>query len=70
MNMPTSADQSDVELRNTLLKLFASRLEEDMRPRFEQELGDTVEEKGIDDLKGIYNAYLDWIAQLLSLIHI
>ena len=66
MNMPTSADQSDVELRNTLLKLFASRLEEDMRPRFEQELGDTVEEKGIDDLKGIYNAYLDWIAQLFT----
>ena len=66
MNMPTAADQSDVELRNTLLKLFASRLEEDMRPRFEQELGDTVEEKGIDDLEGIYNAYLDWVAHLFT----
>lgn len=66
MNMPTAADQSDVELRNTLLKLFASRLEEEMRPRFEQELGDTVEEKGIDDLEGIYNAYLDWVAHLFT----
>jgi len=66
MNMPTSTDQSDVELRNTLLKLFASRLEADMRPRFEQELGDTVEEKGIDDLEGIYNAYLDWVAHLFT----
>lgn len=66
MNMPTSADQSDVEIRDSLLKLFASRLEEDMRPRFEKELGDTLEEKGINDIEGIYNAYLDWVAQLFT----
>ncbi|MDO5836795.1 MAG: methanogen output domain 1-containing protein [Methanobacterium sp.] len=65
-SMPTTADQSDEEIRNTLLKLFASRLEEEMRPRFEKELGDTVEEQNLDDLESIYNAYLDWVAHLFS----
>ncbi len=66
MKMPSSADHSDTELKNSLLKLFTSRLEEEMRPRFEQELGDNVEEKGIDDLQGIFNAYLDWVAELFT----
>jgi len=65
-SMPTSTDQSEAEIRTTLLKLFASRLKEDMRPRFEQELGDIVEEQDLTDLKSIYNAYLDWVANLLA----
>lgn len=66
ITMPTSTDQSEAEIRETLLKIFAARLEDDMRPRFEQELGDTVEEEGIGDLEGIYNAYLDWVAHLFN----
>ncbi|NYB52884.1 MAG: methanogen output domain 1-containing protein [Methanobacteriaceae archaeon] len=65
-SMPTTADASDAEIRNTLLKIFAARLEEDLRPRFEQELGDIIEEQGLDDLKSIYNAYLDWVANLFA----
>jgi len=65
-SMPTSTDKSEAEIRNTILKLFAARLEEDMRPHFEQELGDIVEEQDLTDLKSIYNAYLDWVANLLA----
>ena len=65
-SMPTTADQSDEEIKNTLLKIFASRLEEEMRPRFERELGDTVEEQNLNDLESIYNAYLDWVAHLFA----
>ncbi|EKQ53248.1 MAG: CheY-like receiver domain-containing protein [Methanobacterium sp. Maddingley MBC34] len=65
-SMPTTADQSDAEIRNTLLKIFGSRLEEDMRPRFERELGDIVEEQDLSDLESIYNAYLDWVAKLFA----
>jgi predicted ArsR family transcriptional regulator len=64
--LPTTADQSDDEIRNTLLNIFASRLEEDMRPRFERELGDIVEELNLNDLESIYNAYLDWVAKLFA----
>ncbi|OPX57418.1 MAG: two-component response regulator [Methanobacterium sp. PtaB.Bin024] len=66
LSASTSADKSDAEIKETLLKIFASRLEEDMRPRFEQELGDTVEEENITDLEGIFNAYLDWVARLFA----
>jgi len=65
-SMPTTADQSDAEIRNTLLNIFASRLEEDMRPRFERELGDIVEEQNLNDLESIYDAYLDWVAHLFG----
>ena len=65
-SVPTTADQSDEEIKNTLLKIFASRLEEEMRPRFERELGDTVEEQNLNDLESIYNAYLDWVAHLFA----
>ena len=66
LSASTSTNQSDAEIKETLLKIFASRLEEDMRPRFEQELGDTVEEENITDLEGIFNAYLDWVARLFA----
>ncbi len=65
-SMPTSADQSDTEIRDTLLKLFASRLEDDLRPRFEKELGDIVEEQDLRDLESIYNAYLDYVANIFA----
>lgn len=65
-SMPTTADASEAEIRDTLLKLFATRLEEELRPRFEQELGDIVEERGLDDLESIFNAYMDWVAHLFS----
>ncbi|MBP1945232.1 methanogen output domain 1-containing protein [Methanobacterium petrolearium] len=66
LSASTSTDQSDAEIKETLLKIFSSRLEEDMRHRFEQELGDTVEEENITDLEGIFNAYLDWVARLFA----
>ncbi len=65
-SMPTNADQSDAEIRNTLLKVFSERLKEDLRPRFEMELGDIVEEQGLDDLESIFNAYMDWVAHLFA----
>jgi two-component system, response regulator PdtaR len=65
-SMPTNADQSDAEIRNTLLKVFAARLEDDLRPRFEHELGDIVEEEGLNDLESIFNAYMDWVAHLFA----
>lgn len=65
-SMPTLTDQSDADIRKIILELFASRLEEGMRPRFEQELGDIVEEQNLDDLESIFNAYLDWVAKLFS----
>lgn len=62
----TTADQSEEEIKDTILKIFASRLEEDMRPRLERELGDIIEEQGLNDLESIYNAYLDWVAKFFA----
>jgi predicted ArsR family transcriptional regulator len=64
--MPTNTDQSDSEIKNTILKLFSARLEEEMRPRFEKELGDMVEEENLTDLENIFKAYILWLSQLFA----
>jgi two-component system, response regulator PdtaR len=65
-SMPTNSDQSNAEIKNTILKLFSARLEEEMRPRFEKELGDMVEEENLTDLESIFNAYILWLSQLFA----
>lgn len=65
-SMPTNNDQSDSEIKNTILKLFSARLEEEMRPRFEKELGDMVEEENLTDLESIFKAYILWLSQLFA----
>ncbi|MGZ4856738.1 MAG: methanogen output domain 1-containing protein [Methanobacteriaceae archaeon] len=65
-SMPTNRDQTDAELKNTILKLFSARLEEEMRPRFEKELGDMVEEENLNDLESIFKTYLLWLSQLFA----
>jgi two-component system, response regulator PdtaR len=65
-SMPTNTDQSDSEIKNTILKLFSARLEEEMRPRFEKELGDMVEEENLTDLENIFKAYILWLSQLFA----
>jgi two-component system, response regulator PdtaR len=64
--MPTINDKSDGEVRNTILKLFSEHLEEEMRPRFEKELGDLIEEENLTDLESIFNAYVLWLSQLFA----
>ncbi len=64
-SMPTSSSQSEVEMRQLLLNIFAQRLEEDMRPGFESKMS----ELGINydsDPGDILEAYMDWITELLS----
>jgi len=63
---PAIADKTEEEIKDTILQIFASRLETDMRPRLERELGDIIEEQGLDDLESIYNAYLDWLAEFFA----
>ena len=65
-SMPTITEESDAEIRNTILKLYSARLEEELRPRFEKELGDVVEEENLTDLKSIFNAYIMWLSQLFA----
>jgi two-component system, response regulator PdtaR len=65
-SMPTNTDQSDAEIKNTILKLFSARLEEEMRPRFEKELGDMVEIENLTDLQSIFNAYIRWLSKLFA----
>jgi len=65
-SMPSNTDQSDAEIKNTILKLFSTRLEEEMRPRFEKELGDMVEIENLTDLESIFNAYILWLSKLFA----
>lgn len=65
-SIPTNTEQSDSQIKKTVLELFSARLEEEMRPKFEKELGDMVEEKNLTDLESIFNAYIIWLSQSFS----
>jgi len=65
-SMPTNTNQSDAQIKKTILKLFSERLEKEMRPKFEKELGDMVVKENLTDLTSIFNAYLIWLSQFFA----
>jgi CheY-like chemotaxis protein len=60
--MPTCAEKSDSEMRSLLLKVFAKRLEDEMRPSFEEEMLDVIPEDESAQLEEKFNFYLNWLA--------
>ncbi|HMK54420.1 MAG TPA: methanogen output domain 1-containing protein [Methanobacteriaceae archaeon] len=65
-SMPTCAEQSDTEMRSLLLKVFSERLENEMRPSFEEEMVDLIEEGDASNLEEIFNVYLTWLSRLFA----
>ena len=64
--IPTKIDQSDAQIKKNILELFSARLEAEMRPKFEKELGDMVEEENLTDLESIFNAYIIWLSKFFA----
>lgn len=60
--MPTCTDISDSEMRSLLLKVFAKRLEDEMRPSFEKEMLDVIPEDEAAQLEEKFNFYLNWLS--------
>ncbi len=64
--MPTCADKSDSEMRSLLLKVFAKRLEDEMRPSFEKEMLDVIPKDVSDKLDEKFNFYLNWLSHFFE----
>lgn len=64
--MPTCAEKSDSEMRSLLLKVFAKRLEDEMRPSFEEEMLDVIPEEESVQLQEKFNFYLDWLSKFFE----
>jgi len=60
--MPTCAEKSDSEMRSLLLRVFAKRLEDEMRPSFEKDMLDLIPEDESDQLEEKFNFYLNWLS--------
>ena len=60
--MPTSSTGSDIEMRQLLLKVFADRLDEDLYPKFEEELRPDE----IEDEESLFDAYMEWLSDLFK----
>jgi two-component system, response regulator PdtaR len=65
-SMPTCTEQSDSEMRSLLLKIFAERLEEEVRPGFEEEMVQLIQEGMATELDEIFQVYLNWLSQLFA----
>jgi CheY-like chemotaxis protein len=65
-SMPTCTEQSDSEMRSLLLKIFSARLEEEMRPSFEEEMVELIQEGMATELDEIFQVYLNWLSQLFA----
>jgi len=60
--MPTSSTGSDMEMRQLLLKVFADRLDEDLYPKFVEEL--RPDEK--EDADTLFIAYMEWLSDIFN----
>ena len=60
--MPTSSTSSDIEMRQLLLKVFAERLDEDLYPKFVEEL----KPDEIEDADTLFIAYMEWISDIFN----
>jgi two-component system, response regulator PdtaR len=60
--MPTCAEKSDSEMRSLLLRVFAKRLEDEMRPSFEKDMLDLIPEDESAQLEEKFNFYLNWLS--------
>jgi CheY-like chemotaxis protein len=64
--MPTCAEKSDSEMRSLLLRVFAKRLEDEMRPSFEKEMIDVIPEDESAQLNEKFNFYLNWLSKFFE----
>ena len=60
--MPTSSTSTDIEMRQLLLKVFAERLDEDLYPKFVEEL----KPDEIEDADTLFIAYMEWISDIFN----
>ncbi len=60
--MPTSSTVSDIEMRQLLLKVFAERLDEDLYPKFVEELRPDE----IDDADTLFKSYMEWLSNIFN----
>jgi AmiR/NasT family two-component response regulator len=58
--MPTSSSGSDIEMRQLLLKVFTERLDEDLDPKFVEEL----RPEEIEDVETLFEDYMEWISSI------
>ena len=58
--MPTSSTGSDIEMRQLLLKVFAERLDEDLYPKFVEEL----HPEEIEDNETLFIEYMNWLSNI------
>ena len=58
--MPTSSTGSDIEMRQLLLKVFAERLDEDLYPKFVEELRPDE----IEDNETLFIEYMNWLSDI------
>ena len=57
--MPTCSTDSDMEMRQLLLRVFAERLDDDLYPKF-------VEELNPEEIEELFDAYVEWLAVLFG----
>ncbi|UTB32847.1 MAG: methanogen output domain 1-containing protein [Methanobacterium sp. ERen5] len=60
--MPTCSTDSDMEMRQLLLRVFAERLDDDLYPKFVEELNPDE----IEDADELFNGYVAWLANLFG----
>lgn len=60
--MPTCSTDSDMEMRQLLLRVFAERLDDDLYPKFIEEL----DPDEIEDANELFDAYVEWLANLFG----
>jgi CheY-like chemotaxis protein len=60
--MPTSSTGSDIEMRQLLLKVFSKRLDEDLYPKYIEEL----KPDEIEDTEALFEEYMEWVADVFA----
>lgn len=60
--LPQYVEASEEEIKTTLLNILTKRLEEDLKPCFDEEMC----KQFTDDPNSIFNAYLTWLSDLFS----
>lgn len=60
--MPTCSTDSDMEMRQLLLRVFAERLDDDLYPKFVEELNPDE----IEDADELFETYVAWLAHLFG----
>jgi len=60
--MPTCSTDSDMEMRQLLLRVFAERLDDDLYPKFIEEL----DPESMDDTDELFEAYIGWLSDIFN----